>query len=92
MRRNVNKEELNKTILAIEKVSSICQEKKGSSELLPELSSLFQCIRFPVCALGVCHWVKNVVTEKTYFQLSTEHTPLHLALLDEVFLELHTNE
>ena len=80
----INRDELKATIQAIEKVSAICQEKKGSSELLPELSTLFQCIRYPVCALGVCHWVQSVVTEKTYFQLSTEHTPLHLALLDEV--------
>ncbi|CAG2106667.1 unnamed protein product [Medioppia subpectinata] len=80
----VSKDELKGTHQAIEKVSAICTEKKGSSELLPELSALFQCIRYPVCALGMCHWVRSVVSERTYFQLSTEHTPLHLALLDEV--------
>ncbi|XP_054154370.1 negative elongation factor D-like [Oppia nitens] len=84
VRRTLNRDELKGTVQAIEKVSTICTENKGSSELLPELNSLFQCIRYPVCGLGLCQWVRNVVSERTYFQLSTEHTPLHLALLDEV--------
>ncbi len=84
VRKSIIKDELKGTTQAIEKVSAICSEKKGSSELLPELSSLFQCIRYPVVGLGVVHWVKYVVCERNYFNLSTEHTPLHLALLDEV--------
>lgn len=84
IRRSINKEELKASTQAIEKVSLICSEKKGSSELLPELNTLYQCIRFPVVALGVIEWVKCLVSEKSYFQLSTEHTPLHLALLDEI--------
>ena len=84
VRKNVNKEELNCTIQAIEKVNLICNEKKGSFELLAELSSLYQSIRYPVVALGIIQWVRITVKEKNYFQLSTEHTPLHLALLDEV--------
>ena len=84
VRKNVNKDELKGTIQAIEKVSIICGENKGSSELLLDLNVLFQCIRYPVVSLGVILWVKSVVLEKNYFQLSTEHTPLHLALLDEV--------
>ncbi|KAI1292084.1 Negative elongation factor D [Halotydeus destructor] len=84
-RKIVNKEELKGTLQAIEKVNSICTEKKGSAELLAELGSLYQCIKMsPVVALGVTEWVRYTVMEKTYFQLSTEHTPLHLALLDEV--------
>lgn len=83
-RKTTNKDDLKQTIGAIEKVSAICSEKKGSSELLPELGQLFQSIRVPVVGLGVVHWVKHVVCEKNYFHLSTEHTPLHLALLDEV--------
>jgi len=84
VRKSINRDELKATNQAIEKVNSICSEKKGSSELLPELNTLYQCIRFPVVALGIIHWVKYTVSEKNYFQLSTEHTPLHLALLDEV--------
>ncbi|XP_035205730.1 negative elongation factor D-like [Stegodyphus dumicola] len=83
-RKSVNKEELKTTTQAIEKVHMICNEKKGSSELIPELNTLYQCIRFPVVALGVVRWVDFTVSEKSYFKLSTEHTPLHLALLDEV--------
>jgi len=84
VRKNTNKEELNCTIQAIEKVNLICNEKKSSFELLAELSSLYQSIRYPVVALGIIQWVKITVKEKNYFQLSTEHTPIHLALLDEV--------
>lgn len=84
VRKNINKDELDSTIQAIEKVSLICNEKKGSFELLAELGSLYQCIRYPVVAMGIIQWVKITVKEKNYFQLSTEHTPLHLALLDEV--------
>lgn len=84
VRKNVNKEELNSTIQAIEKVNTICNEKKGSFELLAELGTLYQCIRYPVVALGIIQWVKITVKEKNFFQLSTEHTPTHLALLDEV--------
>ncbi|UYV67725.1 NELFCD [Cordylochernes scorpioides] len=84
VRKTLNKDDLKPTIQAIEKVHIICNEKKGSSELLTELNTLFQCIRYPVVALGVIHWVDYTVSEKSYFKLCTEHTPLHLALLDEV--------
>lgn len=35
-------------------------------------------------SVGVIRWVECTVTEPSYFKLSTEHTPIHLALLDEV--------
>ncbi|XP_067135677.1 negative elongation factor D [Centruroides vittatus] len=84
VRKSLNKDELKATTQAIEKVHIICNEKKGSSELIAELNTLYQCIRFPVVAIGVVQWVDYTVSEKSYFKLSTEHTPLHLALLDEV--------
>ena len=34
--------------------------------------------------MGVFRWVEATVLEPSYFKLSTEHTPVHLALLDEV--------
>lgn len=40
--------------------------------------------RHPVVSVGVIRWVECRVTEPSYFKLSTEHTPIHLALLDEV--------
>ncbi|XP_076370703.1 negative elongation factor complex member TH1 isoform X2 [Tachypleus tridentatus] len=83
-RKTLNKDELKATTQAVEKVHMICNEKKGSSELIAELNTLYQCIRFPVVALGVVRWVDYTVSEKSYFKLSTEHTPLHLQLLDEV--------
>lgn len=42
--------------------------------------------RFPVVAMGVLKWVDWTVSEPRYFQLQTDHTPIHLALLDEVWL------
>lgn len=41
--------------------------------------------RFPVVAMGVLKWVDWTVSEPRYFQLQTDHTPIHLALLDEVW-------
>lgn len=35
--------------------------------------------------MGVLKWVDWTVSEPRYFQLQTDHTPIHLALLDEVW-------
>lgn len=40
--------------------------------------------RYPVVSVGVVRWVECTVTEPSYFKLCTEHTPIHLAVLDEV--------
>ncbi|XP_059476504.1 negative elongation factor D [Neocloeon triangulifer] len=79
-----SKEELKPTMQAIEKVHAICCSNPSSTEIIAELNTLYNCIRFPVVAVGVVRWVECVVTEPSYFKLSTEHTPIHLALLDEV--------
>lgn len=47
-------------------------------------SDLIFVFRFPVVAMGVLKWVDWTVSEPRYFQLQTDHTPVHLALLDEV--------
>ncbi|XP_027199159.1 negative elongation factor complex member TH1 [Dermatophagoides pteronyssinus] len=84
-RKSINRDELKPTIQAIEKVSSLCVERKGSSEIMPELKTLYQMIeKYQVVAYGIVYWVKHVVSEPSYFKLNTEQTPLHLALLDEV--------
>nr|CAD7258887.1 unnamed protein product [Timema shepardi] len=82
--KSLNKEELKSTIQAVEKVHSICNLNKGSSELVADLTTLYHCIRFPVVSVGVVRWVESTVMEPSYFKLCTEHTPIHLALLDEV--------
>jgi len=46
--------------------------------------------RFPVVAMGVLKWVDWTVSEPRYFQLQTDHTPVHLALLDEVWHNYQT--
>ncbi|XP_067904167.1 negative elongation factor C/D isoform X3 [Heterodontus francisci] len=84
-RFNINKDELKSTSKAIETVHNLCcNENKGASELVAELGTLYQCIRFPVVAMGVLKWVDWTVSEPSYFQLQTDHTPVHLALLDEI--------
>ncbi|ODM91571.1 Negative elongation factor D, partial [Orchesella cincta] len=79
----INQAELKPTINAIEKVHEICYSK-NTNEINTELQGLFQCIRTPCVSMGVIRWVHSVVTEPSYFKLSTEHTPVHLALLDEI--------
>ncbi|EDS39567.1 conserved hypothetical protein [Culex quinquefasciatus] len=71
-------------VCAVEKVHTICNVNRGSTELIAEISTLYNCIRFPVVGVGVIRWVENTVTEPSYFKLCTESCPLHLALLDEV--------
>nr|CAH7723536.1 unnamed protein product [Callosobruchus chinensis] len=83
-KRISNKDELQPTIRAIETVHNICNGNKGSSELIAELSKIYQSLKFPVVSIGIIRWVECTVTEPSYFKLSTEHTPIHLALLDEV--------
>uniref|UniRef100_A0A6B2EC94 Putative negative elongation factor d-like protein n=1 Tax=Phlebotomus kandelakii TaxID=1109342 RepID=A0A6B2EC94_9DIPT len=84
MKRMINKDELKNTTQAIEKVHAICNVNKGSTELIADLQVLYNCIRYPVVGVGVIRWVENTVTEPSYFKLSTDSCPPHLALLDEV--------
>jgi negative elongation factor C/D len=79
-----SKEELKPTMQAIEKVHAVCSSNPSSTEIIAELNALYNCIKFPVVAVGVVRWVECVVTEPSYFKLCTEHTPIHLAILDEV--------
>lgn len=44
-KRTLNKDELKSTIQAIEKVHAICNVNKGSTELIAELQTLYNCIR-----------------------------------------------
>ncbi|XP_055371165.1 negative elongation factor D [Condylostylus longicornis] len=83
-KRTLNKEELKSTSQAIEKVHQICNVNKGSTELIAELSTIYNCIRYPVVGVGVIRWIENTVTEPSYFKLSTDSCPTHLAILDEV--------
>ncbi|CAH1779902.1 unnamed protein product [Owenia fusiformis] len=83
-RRHVNKDELKSTQNAIEKANRLCSENKGSSELVADVSILFSVIKFPVVAMGVLRWIDYIVSEPSYFNLQTDHTPLHLVLLDEI--------
>ncbi|XP_064599061.1 negative elongation factor D-like [Liolophura sinensis] len=84
VRKSINKEDLKATVQSVEKAHTLCSVSKGSSELMTEIGALFQCIKFPVVAMGVLKWVDCTVSEASYFKLNTDHTPLHLVLLDEI--------
>lgn len=84
-KRVESKDELEKTLEAIEKAHCICSMRKtGYADLLPEMSTLFECIRFPVVGLGVIKWIDKIVSDPSYFKLNTAIRPIHLAILDEV--------
>lgn len=89
-KRNVNREHLAYTSSALDKVATICMERKGSLELLSEVNTLYQYIKIPVVAMGILVWVKHTVSEPSYFKLTTDHTPIHLALLDEISIHHNT--
>ncbi|BFG01556.1 negative elongation factor D [Drosophila miranda] len=82
--RTLNKDELKSTIQAIEKAHAICNVGQGTSELIAELQTLYNCIKYPVVGVGVIRWIENVVMEPSFFKLSTDSCPTHLAVLDEV--------
>ncbi|XP_014665962.1 PREDICTED: negative elongation factor D-like [Priapulus caudatus] len=84
VRKSINRDELKQTSQAIEKVSGIIFENKSCSDLICEVATLYQCIRFPVVGMGVIRWVEHAVNDPSYFQHNIDHTPLHIALLDEV--------
>ncbi|KAK7505402.1 hypothetical protein BaRGS_00003564 [Batillaria attramentaria] len=83
-RKNINKDELKPTAQALEKTQSLCQLHRGASDLIADVGTLFGCLKFPVCAMGVLRWVDYTVSEPSYFKLNTDHTPLHLVLVDEI--------
>ncbi|XP_025201401.1 negative elongation factor D [Melanaphis sacchari] len=83
-RKVINKDDLKSTIQAVDKVHSICNLNKSSTELIAEVATIYHCIRYPAVAVGLICWVESTVTEPSFFKLCTEHTPTHLALLDEV--------
>lgn len=45
IRKSINKDELKSTTQAIDKVHTICYNNKGSTELIAEITTLFQYIR-----------------------------------------------
>lgn len=46
IRKSINKDELKSTTQAIDKVHTICYNNKGSTELIAEITTLFQYIRY----------------------------------------------
>ncbi len=45
MRKSINRDELKATSQAIEKVYNLCSANKGSSELLADVGTIFQCLK-----------------------------------------------
>lgn len=44
-KKTINKDELKQTMQAIETVHAICNVNKGSSELIADIATLYQCMR-----------------------------------------------
>jgi len=80
----VFKDDLKTTQQGIEKSHKICSVGRSSMELIKEIPTMYNCLRFPVVAVGVVRWVECVVKEPSFFQLCSEPTPTQLALLDEI--------
>lgn len=58
--RKINKDDLKTTTQAIEKVHNICNVNKGSTELIAELQTLYQCIRY-VKVFWLCQKEKSAL-------------------------------
>ena len=46
MRRSISKDEIKPTSVAIEKAHNLCSENKGSHELVADVGTLFQCLKY----------------------------------------------
>jgi negative elongation factor C/D len=84
VRKSINRDELKTTMQALEKTHNLCSDDKGYTELLADVGTLFQCVKIQVVAKGVLRWIHHTVSDPSYFRLNTDHTPLHLVLLDEI--------
>jgi len=84
IRASVHKDELKQTIEAIESSQVICSNDVGSLQLTVDIGVLYQCVRYPIVAMGVMKWVEHCLSEKNYAKVLSESTPLQLILLDEV--------
>lgn len=45
-RKVINKDDLKSTIQAVDKVHNICNLNKSSTELIAEVATIYQCIRY----------------------------------------------
>ncbi|XP_065071268.1 negative elongation factor D-like [Rhopilema esculentum] len=85
VRLSVSKDELKGTVQAIDRVHSVCsREIGGTLQLSSEVGMLYQCIRYPVVAMGILRWVEECLSGNNYLKVMTDSTPIHLVLLDEV--------
>jgi len=85
-RAEINTDELQSTIEAIEHVQQIAAGVK-ETELLSEIKDIYTYIQYPVVGMGVLKWVEFTVSDLSYFERQMEN--LHLMLLDEV-IACHT--
>lgn len=47
-RKVINKDDLKSTMQAVDKVHSICNMNKSSTELIAEVTTIYQCIRYTI--------------------------------------------
>ena len=83
-RMGFDTEELSSTRNAIEKTNEILWNKGSGRELVLEIETIFECLQFPVVAFGVTNWVEEIVQDDSFYDRTTDPTPVPLLLLDEI--------
>ncbi|XP_047126702.1 negative elongation factor D isoform X1 [Hydra vulgaris] len=79
-------DELKATLLAIERIHTLCTNNIGVTitQSSFDISVLFQCIRYPVVSIGLIKWIEFCMSEKYYEKVVVEAAPLQIILLDEM--------
>ena len=49
---------------------------------------MFECVKYPVVAVGVVRWVEHTMLDPMFFEEAAESSSLFLVLLDEVIIVL----
>lgn len=86
IRDSVHTEEMKQTLKAVECVHRVCSKDVGSSslQLTADFNLLYQCIRYPVIAMGVMKWIECCFSPKNYHKVITDSSPYQVVLLDEI--------
>ncbi|GBP08978.1 Negative elongation factor D [Eumeta japonica] len=67
-----------------EVIMMLSENYKAVAQMANLLAEWLIWQEYPVVGVGVIRWIENTVTEPSYFKLSTDSCPTHLAILDEV--------
>ncbi|XP_063714271.1 negative elongation factor D-like [Symsagittifera roscoffensis] len=83
-RTSIDTEDLQSTLVAIDRVNEVLWNKGSGRELVQEVELVHECIRVPVVAFGITNWVEEIVQDDSFYDRTTDPIPVPLLLLDEV--------